>query len=149
MDRISASLINPQQAHAWWLSAWQTIKPLLIAGHRMHVEVRQEKRSDAQNDLMWSCLTDLSRALLWPVDGQMQRMSPEEWKHIMSAGLKKEQRVAQGISGGFVILGQRTSKMSKAQMTELIDLIHAFGDERGVQWSRTSLGRDWPEEVAA
>ena len=149
MDRISATLINPQQAYQWWLSAWQTIKPLLIAGHRLHVEVRPEKRSDAQNDLMWSCLTDLSRALLWPIDGQMQRLSPEEWKHIMSAGLKKEQRVAHGVGGGFVILGQRTSKMSKAQMTELIDLIHAFGDERGVQWSRTSLGRDWPEEMTA
>lgn len=49
MDRISASLINPQQAYQWWLSAWQTIKPLLIAGHRLHVEVRQEKRSDHQN----------------------------------------------------------------------------------------------------
>lgn len=145
MERIKAALVNAQQAYQWWASTWPTIKALLMAGHRLRVEIRQEKRSDAQNDLMWSCLTDLSHGLLWPVDGQMQKLSPEEWKHIMSAGLTKEQRVAQGVSGGFVILGQRTSKMSKAQMTELIDLIHAFGDERGVQWSRTSLGRDWPE----
>ena len=34
-------------------------------------------------------------------------------------------------------------------MSELIDFLHAFGDERGVQWSRTSLGRDVPEEVFA
>lgn len=145
MDRMQAALTNPQQAYAWWLKAWQTIKPMLIAGHRMHVEVRDEKRSDPQNRLMWACLSDLSRQVQWPVDGRMQQLEPEEWKHIMSAGLKREQRVAQGISGGFVILGQRTSRMTRAEMTELVELIHAFGDERGVAWSPTALGRDWPE----
>lgn len=39
--------------------------------------------------------------------------------------------------------------MTIPEMTELIDFLHAFGDQRGVQWSKTSLGRDWPEEVAA
>ncbi len=144
MDRISASLINPQQAHAWWLSAWQTIKPLLIAGHRLHVEVRQEKRSDPQNRLMWSCLGDLARQVDW----HGQKLDAEAWKDMATAALKR-QRVVPGIDGGFVVLGQRTSQMTKAEMTELIDFLFAFGDQRGVQWSRTSLGRDWPEEVAA
>lgn len=144
MDRIQAALINPQQAYQWWLSAWQTIKPLLIAGHRLHVEVRQEKRSDHQNRLMWSCLGDLARQIEW----HGQKLDAEAWKDMATAALKR-QRVVPGIDGGFVVLGQRTSQMTKAEMTELIDFVHAFGDQRGVQWSRTSIGRDWPEEVAA
>lgn len=144
MDRIQAALINPQQAYQWWLSAWQTIKPLLIAGHRLHVEVRPEKRSDPQNRLMWSCLGDLARQVEW----HGQKLDAEAWKDMATAALKR-QRVVPGIDGGFVVLGQRTSQMTKAEMTELIDFVRAFGDQRGVQWSRTSMGRDWPEEVAA
>lgn len=144
MDRIQAALINPQQAYQWWLSAWQTIKPLLIAGHRLHVEIRQEKRSDPQNRLMWSSLSDLARQVEW----HGQKLDAEAWKDMATAALKR-QRVVPGIDGGFVVLGQRTSQMTKAEMTELIDFVRAFGDQRGVQWSRTSMGRDWPEEVAA
>ncbi len=140
MNRIQAALINPQQAYQWWLSAWQTIKPLLIAGHRLHVEVRQEKRSDPQNRLMWSCLGDLARQVDW----HGQKLDAEAWKDMATAALKR-QRVVPGIDGSFVVLGQRTSQMTKAEMTELIDFVHAFGDGRGVQWSRTSMGRDWPE----
>ncbi|MBO9332678.1 hypothetical protein GHR37_26390 [Achromobacter xylosoxidans] len=38
--------------------------------------------------------------------------------------------------------GQRTSKMTVREMKDLIELAYAFGNERGVEWSRTSLGRD-------
>ena len=104
-------------------------------------------RSQAQNDLMWSALTDLSRQVEWPVDGRMTRMDAEDWKHVMSAGLKRHQRIAAGMDGGFVLLGQSTRKLKVAEMAELIQIIHAFGDERNVRWSRTSLGRDVPDEV--
>lgn len=108
-----------------------------------------ETRSKAQNDLMWSALGDLSRQLEWPVDGRMQHMDADDWKHVMSAGLKRHQRIAAGIDGGYVLLGQKTSKLRVGEMAELITIIHAFGDERGVKWSRTSLGRDVPDEVCA
>lgn len=36
---------------------------------------------------------------------------------------------------GFVALGQRTSTMSKGTFSELVELIFAFGAERGVRWS--------------
>jgi hypothetical protein len=65
----------------------------------------------------------------------MQRLSPEDWKTMFSASLAKHQRVAQGIDGGFVMLGTRTSRMTVAEMVDLQTLIEAFGAERGVQWS--------------
>jgi hypothetical protein len=32
--------------------------------------------------------------------------------------------------------------MTKKEMIAVIDLCHAFGADKGVQWSLTSLGRD-------
>jgi hypothetical protein len=83
---------------------------------------------------MWALLTDIAEQVQWCVNGHMQRISAEDYKHILSASLFREQRIAQGVDGGFVILGQHTSKMTKAQMSDLIELIYAFGAERGVKF---------------
>lgn len=131
-------LINPAQARSWLDAAWARIKPALESGQRIRVEVRKERRSDAQNRLMWSCLSDIARQVEWSVDGKMALMRREDWKTMFSASIAREQRVAAGIDGGFVLLGDRTSKMDKESMTNLIRLAHAFGDARGVEWSPTS-----------
>lgn len=95
----------------------------------------EEPRTPEQNSCMWGLLTDLSKQVEWPVNGRMQYVTPEDWKQILSAGLEKEQRVAQGIDGGFVMLGTSTSKMGKKRMSALIELIQFFGDSRGVKWT--------------
>lgn len=148
-ERFATVLINAQHARTAIIDAANWAKPWLMAGHKLHLEVRKETRTTSQNRMLWSCLSDISAQVQWPVDGKTQKLEAEEWKDILSAGLKKHQRVAQGIEGGFVMLGQRTSRMTVAEMADLITLAHAFGDERGVKWSKTSLGREWPEEVAA
>ena len=101
----------------------------------MKLEEISDLRTLEQNKMMWGLLTDLANQIEWPVDGRQQFLIPDDWKHIMTAGLKKDQRVAAGIDGGFVILGQHTHKMTKAEMTDLIELILAFGNERNVKWS--------------
>lgn len=121
-------------------TAWKSVLTTLGAylrmeaatGRVMRVQVSDPKRSHEQNDRMWAMLTDVSEQLEWPIDGKTQRLSPEEWKDVLTAGLKREQRVAMGIDGGFVILGQRTSKMTKRELSDLMELIAAFGTERGV-----------------
>lgn len=145
-ERFSSVMINAQHGHTVLMDAWRLAKAMLIGGHRLSLTVCKETRSTAQNRIWWSILSDLAEQVAWPVDGKTQKLDAEEWKHILSAGLKKSQRVAQGIEGGFVMLGQRTSRMTVAEMSELIELAYAFGAERGVQWSRTSLGRDVPDE---
>jgi len=95
----------------------------------------EDLRTDEQNRLMWSCLHDLEKQLLWPVDGEMVHLDAEDWKHVMTAGLKKHQRMAKGIDGGFVILGQSTRKLKKPEMSMLLEIIFAFGAEHGVMWS--------------
>jgi hypothetical protein len=92
-------------------------------------------RSQEQNRRMWAMLNDVSRQVLWPVDGRTVKMDAEDWKHVFTAALKKHQRVAAGIDGGFVILGQSTKSMTIAEMGDLMTLIECFGAERGVEWS--------------
>lgn len=93
-------------------------------------------RSIEQNRLMWDLLTDLSNQLRWPVNGVLTKLTKEEWKVVCSAGLKQQQRIAAGIDGGFVMLGASTSKMKKKEMTELIEVIYAFGAQQGVEWTK-------------
>lgn len=91
-------------------------------------------RSLASNRLMWALLADIADQVEWQVNGHQQKIAAEDFKHILSASLFREQRIAEGVDGGFVILGQHTSKMTKAQMSDLIELLFAFGAERGVKF---------------
>jgi hypothetical protein len=129
-ERYLLALHQPVQAHQAMSMAWMDyIKPMLIAGHKLDVSIKPETRSDAQNRRLWSLLTDLSRQVDW----YGQKLTPDEWKDVMTAALKKE-RVVPGINGGFVVLGQRTSKMTIKEMIELQELIEAFGADKGVMF---------------
>jgi len=98
-----------------------------MAGNRLTLEIKREKRSNEQNRLMWAALSDISRQVDW----YGEKLSPEDWKHVLSASLKK-QRAVPGLDGGFVVLGLSTSKMSKDEMSELLELALAFGAQKGV-----------------
>ena len=126
-ETLKATLYSPTQARAPFENAWNMAKALLSAGHRLTLELKPEKRSDAQNRRLWAMLADISRQVDW----YGQKLAPEDWKHIFSASLKK-QRAVPGLDGGFVVLGLSTSKMTKAEMSELQELMAAFAAERGV-----------------
>lgn len=98
------------------------------------VEIREPSRNLDQNALMWALLTEFSEQLQWPVNGQMAYMSPEDWKTVLTASFRREtQRMTQGIDGGIVILGMRTSKMSKREFAEFIEFIQSVAAERGIE----------------
>jgi len=66
-----------------------------------------------------------------------RRLSAEDWKHVFTASLMQMDTVP-GIDGGIVVLGQQTSKMTVTQMRDLIELIHAFGADKGVRFHEPS-----------
>lgn len=98
-------------------------------------------RTSKQNNLMWGALGDVAKHVDW----HGFRLSSEEWKDVLTASLKR-QRVVPGIEGGFVVLGGRTSKMSKALFSQLVEVIHAFGATQGVQWSDQNWLSLWKAE---
>ena len=130
-DRLTIRCWEPVQANAAIRTQlWPHLKAHLMAGRRMVVELRTETRSLEQNARLWAMLTEVSRQVDW----YGRKLTPEQWKHVFSAALKK-QDVVPGIDGGFVVLGLSTSKMTRAEMSELQELIEAFGAERGVRFA--------------
>jgi hypothetical protein len=131
MERLLITLTEPTAAHkALGTVVWPYLKNALLADQKMVIEVRQEQRSLDQNRRLWAMLTDVSNQVIW----YGQTLTAEEWKHVFTAAQTK-QRVVPGIEGGFVALGQSTSKMTKAEMSELQTLIEAFGAQQGVKFT--------------
>src|SRR5574337_619315 len=91
------------------------------------VTVSPPTRSLEQNAVLWKILSAVSKQVDW----YGNKLTPEEWKDVFTAALRKE-KVVPGINGGFVVLGQRTSKMSKKEFSELLELSMAFAVENGV-----------------
>ena len=130
-ERQRFTLWEPVQAHkVLTQQIWPLLKSLLMAGHRMVVEIKPETRTLAQNARLWAMLTDVAKQVDW----YGRKLSAEEWKHVMTASMTK-QDVVPGIDGGFVVLGKSTSKMTKPEMSELQQLIEAFGAQQGVRFN--------------
>ena len=93
----------------------------------MVVTIQEPNRTLEQNTKMWALLHEVSVQVDW----YGQHLTPEEWKDVFTAALKR-QKVVPGIDGGFVVCGQSTSQMGKKAMAELMEVIYAFGSEKGV-----------------
>lgn len=92
------------------------------------VRIGPPTRNLDQNAALWALLAEISARVDW----YGNKLSSEEWKDVFSASLKK-QKVVPGLDGGFVICGQSTSKMSKSEFSELLELANAFAAERGIE----------------
>lgn len=92
------------------------------------ITVAEPTRSLEANARLWAMLTDVSEQVMW----YGKKLTPENWKHIFSSGLRQLDVVPNLSGTGFVALGQSTSSMSKREFSELMELISAFGAERGV-----------------
>ena len=92
------------------------------------VQIKEPKRSTAQNDALWAHLTDVSEQLQW----HGQALPAEDWKLIFMQVLHSEMRIVPNLAGdGFVNL-TRSSKLSVAEMSDLLELIIAYGVQHGV-----------------
>jgi hypothetical protein len=134
-DALSIQLFNRQQA---WGAIKTQVFPFLAgalqSGQQWILSIKPETRSQAQNRLMWPILSVFARELLWPVNGAMVKMERDDWKDVLSAAFKGETvRMAQGLNGGIVLLGQRTSKFTKAQFSDWIEFLYATAADRGVK----------------
>jgi len=118
-------------------NCWEAIKALPDG---YVVTIQEPKRTVQQNAMMWAMLGEVSKQVIW----HGQTLSSEEWKHVFTAALKR-QKVVPGLDGGFVVLGQSTSRMSKKEISDLVELMRAFGsdpahfvDFKDVEWEMAS-----------
>lgn len=101
------------------------------------VTLSPPSRTLDQNSLLWPLLTEVSKQVEW----YGQKLTPEQWKDVFTASLKK-QHVVPGLDGGFVVCGLSTKVFGKKLFSDLIELIHAFGAERGVRFRAVGYDSD-------
>jgi NinB protein len=131
MQTLTIQLHNRQQAMAALTAQlFPFLAAVLQADQRYTLTVKPQTRSSEQNRRLWAMLAEISKQVEW----YGRKLSPEDWKHVLSASLKKQDAVP-GIDGGFVVLGLSTSKMTKGEMADLQTLIEAFGAQKGVKFS--------------
>lgn len=95
------------------------------------VEFKAPKRSLDQNSKMWAMLTDVAMQVPW----HGLKLTTEDWKLIFLDGLKRELRIVPNLDGdGFVQLGRSSSDLTKEEMTDLLELIAAWGAKHGVRF---------------
>ena len=116
----------------------RAIEAVKAAPQGYAVTVSPPSRSLDQNARLWASLNDISQQVVW----HGRKLDSESWKHVFTSSLKKLDVVPNIEGTGFVALGLSTSRMTKTELSELLELIAAFGAERGVQWSE-------PMQVAA
>ena len=130
---IEVTCYNAVQAHNALNSViWPMVKAKTTAGQRMVLTLKKETRSIRQNSRLWAMLTDVSQQVDW----YGRKLKPEEWKHVFSAALQKQDVVPNIDGTGFVALGISTSKMTKSEMCDMQTLIEAFGAEKGIRFSK-------------
>jgi hypothetical protein len=108
-----------------------------LDGGAVEIAIRryEEGRSNTQNAKQWAMYTDISEQLQWHGNS----MSKEDWK-ILLTNEWKPQSIVPSIGGsGFCVLNASTSKASKKDMADLIEIVYAFGSSSGVKWSEQSL----------
>ncbi len=89
------------------------------------------KRTLAQNDRFYAMLTDISVSMPGGA-----RYTPDEWKPRIMQACGFECQFLPGILDGHPFpVGFRSSQLTKAQMTALMDWMQAWGDEQGVRWT--------------
>lgn len=114
-------------------------------------------RTLPQNSAMWPALHDLAaqvgyRPARWrgdrclqeggyaPIGPGVRPLSPDDWKDVMTALWKTTNGVRIRYTPhpegqGMIALGLRTSKLSKRDMSDLLECIYAFGARHDVRFS--------------
>ncbi len=106
------------------------------------VSISMPTRSDRANAKMWAMLADVARA-----KPEGRHWTPETWKCAFMHHLGHQVLFCEGLSGtGPFPLGFRSSRLSTAQMGDLITVIYQYGDEHGVVWSEAKKG-GWLNDV--
>lgn len=131
INRKIDSLQGANEALKW---ALENIRKALAAGPVV-ITLGREVRTTDQNSKLWPMLTDISKQVEW--FGRMH--DADTWKDIITGSFRGGEFVPNIEGTGFVVIGQRTSKMKKPEFCALIEYIYAFGADHDVKWSEPSL----------
>jgi hypothetical protein len=91
------------------------------------VEVKAPKRTLDQNSLLWAMLSQISMA-----KPQGRHHTPDVWKALFLHAAGHAVQFEPGLDGSPFPIGFRSSKLTKAQFSNLIEFILAYAAEQGL-----------------
>lgn len=124
---------------------------MILSGHSRHrakalidrapdgfvLNIKQPTRTSAQNNLMWQFLSDISRA-----KPEGRTLTADVWKALFMHALDHSTRFEMALDGkGMVPVGFRSSRLSKEQMSDLIEVIREYA-------ARHDINLDTHDEAA-
>lgn len=93
------------------------------------IEFKASKRTLPQNDRMWAMLSDIATQKTHCGN----RYTPDQWKCLMMHACGREVQFIPSLDGAtFIPWGQRSSDLSKAEMSELIEFMFMWGAQNGI-----------------
>ena len=92
------------------------------------VSVKPQRRTNEQSNLMWALLTELSKA-----KPNGREHTPEVWKLLVMHACGHACQFEIGLNGQPFPSGFRSSQLTKAEMSDLIEWIYQFAAEAGVE----------------
>lgn len=94
------------------------------------VTVKPPKRTIPQNSKLWAMLSDVSAA-----KPEGREHIPEVWKELFMHALGHATRFEMGLDGQPFPCGFKSSRLTKAQMSDLIEVIYEYGARHDIQWT--------------
>lgn len=93
------------------------------------VEFKADKRTHPQNARLHAMITRLADQLLY----HGQKLDLADWKLVFMDAMNREVRAVPSLDGrGFVNLGRHTHKLTKAECSDLMEIVSAYAAEHGV-----------------
>lgn len=128
---IRLSRVEP--AYVDFCQLWPDIKRELINGQQLDLEVRPTVRNLDQNALLHAALSEIAERVEWAG----QKRDSETWKRLCTAAWLRTRgesvEVLPAIDGhGIDVVFRRTSKLTKPEMSDLIEYVSAFAAQHEV-----------------
>lgn len=122
-------------------AAKEAVRVILHAPAGSVMTVKPARRTLSQNDRFWAMVGDISRA-----KPEGRDYPPEIWRSLLMAEAGFKPIFEHSLDGqGVVPIGYKSSRLSKAEFSDLIEAAFAYGSRFGVVWS----GPDEQRERAA
>lgn len=128
----TTTLTEPTAARQTLGRLWTWLKPRLLAGHRITLSVEEERRSSEQNRLLHALLQDIAQRREWAG----RKWDAEVWKRLLVAAWTRargeQSLIVPALDGhGVDVVFRRTSRMTRPELSELIDFVQAWDSTQG------------------
>lgn len=112
----------------------QVLSRLLALPDGTVISARLPGRTARQNAMIWHIARSFAEQKQWRVNGELQWLSPEEWKDLLTASFRREiRRMADALDGpGVVLVGASTSNMSAEEANAFIDFCMAMATDLNI-----------------